>query len=715
MIDYHVSDGVCVLRLNAPPLNAIDLAMLEALREAIARAGGGADVRGIVITGDAEHFSAGADVGLFRDIACQDDSIRISRRFQQAFQAVEDSPKPVVAAVAGNVIAGALEFAMACHFRVASRTARFSMQEINLAINPGAGGTQRLPRLVGPGKALKMLLTAETIGADEALRLGLVDAVCKGDRLVETARELLASAPGPRKTSQRTDKLEDDAATQAAFEEAEKLAAGMRPEIIAPRKIIDAVRAGLEESVEAGLAREQTGFAECMDTPPAQNKIYLFFATRQTSKLPELARDAKKGTGPICRNGPKGASHKLDLSPFSPLPVARAAVIGMGSMGSGIVQALIGARVPVVARDEDDAALAKGTGRIRKSIEKRVAQGRLSRDRAEETLGLVSTTTGWDEIADADLVIEAVFEDVDVKRAVLGQIERVCRPDVVVATNTSTISLDLLAEPMARPERLVGMHFFNPAQRMPLVEVIRREGTLPEVVATAVGLAKRLRKTPVVVRNREGFLVNRVFLPYTKEAFWLLEEGADAEAIDRAMVEFGFPMGPLTLIDMAGLDILVATDRVLSRVFAWHGPLSQIALRLVDAGHLGQKRGSGVYKYEPGDYTPHHSPSAQTIVAEVRAARGRSPRQVPPREITERLVLRMVAEAFRVMEEGVARRESDLDVAMTLGTGFPDFRGGVIRHAHDLGLDRVVDRLDALADACGERFAPCRLLRERGE
>jgi len=714
MIDYHVSDGVCVLRLDSLPLNAIDLAMLEALRDSIARANGEAGVRGIVITGDAEHFSAGADVGLFRQIACADDAVRISRAFQEAFQAVEDSPKPVVAAVAGKVIAGALEFAMACHFRVASRRARFSMQEINLAINPGAGGTQRLPRLVGPRKALQMLLTAETINAREAFELGLVDAVCEGDQLVEAARELFRSAPVPRKTSQRTDKLRDHAATRAAFEEAEKLASGMRPEIIAPRKIIDAVRAGLEESVESGLAREQTGFAECMGTPAAQNKIYLFFATRQTSKLPELAQDAKKGTGPICAKHPSGRSGKLDLSPFSPLPVARAAVIGMGSMGSGIVQALIGAGVPVVARDEDEAALAKGTERIKRSIQKRVSQGRLSADRAEEMLGLVSTTTGWDEMADADLVIEAVFEDVDVKRAVLGEIERVCRPEVVVASNTSTISLDLLADAMARPERLVGMHFFNPAQRMPLVEVIRRDETRPDVVATAVGLAKRLRKTPVVVRNREGFLVNRVFLPYTKEAFWLLEEGADAEAIDRAMVDFGFPMGPLTLIDMAGLDILVATDRVLLRAFPQHGPLSQIAIRLVDGGHLGQKRGSGVYKYEQGDYTPHHSPSAQGIVAEVRAAQGRSPREVPPREITERLVLRMVAEAFRVMEEGVAGRESDLDVAMTLGTGFPDFRGGVIRHAHDLGLDRVVDQLDALADQCGERFSPCRLLRERG-
>ncbi|HUT89178.1 MAG TPA: 3-hydroxyacyl-CoA dehydrogenase NAD-binding domain-containing protein [Thermoguttaceae bacterium] len=688
MIDYHVSDGVCLLRLNSPPLNAIDLAMLEALRKAIARASGESEVRGIVITGDAEHFSAGADVGLFRQIASADDAVHISRAFQEAFAAVEDSSKPVVAAVAGKVIAGALEFAMACHFRVAGRRARFSMQEINLAINPGAGGTQRLPRLVGPGKALKMLLTAETIGAGEALELGLVDAVCEGDQLIERARELLRSAPVPQKTSRRTDKLGDHAATRAAFDEAEKLAAGMRPEIIAPRKIIDAVKAGLEESADAGLVREQTGFAECMATPAAQNKIYLFFAIRQTSKVPDLAE-------------------------ARPLRVARAAVIGMGTMGSGIVQALIGAGVPVVARDEDEAALAKGTERIQRSIQKRVSQGRLSGDRAEEMLGLVSTTTRWDEIADADLAIEAVFEDVDVKRAVLREIERACRPEVVVASNTSTISLDVLADAMDRPERLVGMHFFNPAQRMPLVEVIRRAETRSDVVATAVGLAKRLRKTPVVVRNREGFLVNRVFLPYVKEAFWLLEEGADAEAIDRAMVDFGFPMGPLTLMDMAGLDILVATDRVLCLAFAWHGPLSQIAIRLVDDGHLGQKRGSGVYKYEKGDYTPHHSPSAQGIVAEVRAGQGRSPREVPPREITERLVLRMVSEAFRVMEEGVAGRESDLDVAMTLGTGFPDFRGGVLRYAHDLGLDRVVGRLDALADKCGERFSPCRLLRER--
>jgi 3-hydroxyacyl-CoA dehydrogenase len=698
MIDYHVSGGLALARLNAPPLNTIDFALLESLRAAIARANAEPGVQGIVILGDSEHFSAGADLGWFREIACAEDAVRVSRVFQEAFQAVEDSPKPVVAAVAGNVIAGALELAMACHFRVAANQARFSMKEITLGINPGAGGTQRLPRLVGLGKALRMLLTAETVRAPEALELGLVDAVGEGDRLVETARDLLRSPSNvghvcnvpstPRKTSRRDEKLKDAAANRAAFDEAERLAAGMRPEIIAPRRIIEAVRAGVEESVEAGFVREQAGFAECMGSPAAQNKIYLFFATRATSKLPELADVA-------------------------PVHVSRAAVVGMGTMGTGIAQALITAGVTVAAFDQDESALARGASRVRDSVQKRVAQGRLSTERAAETLALLSTTARWEDMAGAELVIEAVFENVDAKRAVLRRIERACGPEGIIATNTSTISLDVLAASLELPERLVGMHFFNPAHRMPLVEIVRRSGTSPAAIATAIDVTKRLGKTPVVVNNREGFLVTRLFVPYLKEAFWLLEEGVDPAAIDGAMVEFGMPMGPLALIDMAGLDILALTDQVLRRAFPWHGPLPAIAARLVERGQLGQKSGSGVYKYEKGDYTPRRSPSAEAIIAEVRKDRGGPRGHMPAHEIAGRLVLRMVGEAFYVMEEGVAGRESDLDVALVLGTGFPDFRGGVLKYAHDLGLDQVVVQLDALAKNCGERFSPCSSLREK--
>ena len=683
MIEYENSDGICVLRLNAPPVNTITLALLEELTAAIARANADAAASGIVITGARAHFSAGADVNLFKRIASADEAIEISRVFQDAFGVLEDSAKPVAAAVAGRMMGSAVELALACHFRVCAHGTKFSMPEVNLGINPGAGGTQRLPRLIGPEAAMKMLLTGRAIDAAEARRLGLVDAVCDGEQLVDEAAGLVRTADSHVKTSCRTDKIGDD----AALEPARKLVAAGRDELIAPAVILNAVETGLTESVQAGLRAEQRGFADCMATPATRNKIYLFFAVRETAKVPQLA-DAK------------------------PAAISTAAVVGMGSMGTGIAHALIIAGVPVTVLEADESALQRGVGRIRRSVEKRVSQGKLSPERAEGMLSLVATTTRWADLADADLIIEAVFEDADAKRAVIGQIEQACREDAVIATNTSTISLDVLSESMVHPDRLIGMHFFNPAHRMPLVEIVRSSATAPGAIATGMKFAKNIRKTPVLVRNREGFVVNRIFIPYLKEAFGLLADGASGEAIDAAMVDFGFAMGPLTLIDMAGLDILVHTDAVMARAFPRHAELSAIATQLVDRGQTGQKAGGGVYRYDKGDYTPHHSETAEAIVAEVRRAESIEPRDVDADEITRRLVLRMVCEAFHVLEEGIAQRESDVDAAMVLGTGFPSFRGGPLRYAHDVGLDNVLADLDKLASTFGERFSPCRLLRE---
>jgi 3-hydroxyacyl-CoA dehydrogenase len=681
MIESRISDGVCTLRLNAPPVNAIDLPLLDALREAVGEASAREDVRGIVLMGDARHFSAGADVGLFRDVRTPEEAVRLSRLFQEAFQAVEDSTKPVVAAVAGRVMGSALELAMACHGRVATRTTRFSMPEVRLGINPGAGGTQRLPRLIGVRPALEMLLAGSSIDAERALALGLVDAVCDGDELEDAARALPAARPLPRRTSALTDKVSDAADNVAAFEEAERRLAKSRPEIIGPRVILEAVQAGLGQSVEAGLAREQTGFAECMQTRATQNRIHLFFATREAGKMP--AGDA------------------------APAAVERAAVIGMGSMGTGIAQAFAMSGIPVAVRDAHPAAVERGLGRIRESLKKRHAQGKLDADRCRSILAHVTVAKGWNDVAGADLVIEAVVEDPAVKRAVLGEVEAAVRPGALVASNTSTLSLDDLAEGMRRPERLVGLHFFNPAHRMPLVEVVRRESTPDAVVATALTVGKRLGKTAVLVRNREGFLVNRLFIPYLKEAFEVVADGADPSAVDAAMVGFGLPMGPLALIDMAGLDILADTSRVLTRAFPRHGPLSPVAVRLVERGHLGQKTGAGVYRYEPGDRTPHPSEETARIVAEVQEETGRPPRRIGTEKIVQRLVLVMVSEAACVLAEGIARCAADLDVATVLGMGFPDWRGGVVTYARDLGLDRVRADLEALTAEHGERFAPC--------
>ncbi|MCC6355003.1 MAG: enoyl-CoA hydratase/isomerase family protein [Verrucomicrobiae bacterium] len=681
MIACEISDGVAVLRMDAPPLNTLSLELLDALRGAVRRANDDAAVSAIVVTGRPDHFSAGADVGLFERIGGEADAVRISRVFQEAFGEIEASGKPVVAAVGGRMMGGALELAMACHARVCADDSRFSMPEVNLGFNPGAGGTQRLPRLIGPGPALKMLVAGEAIDAAEALRLGLVDGIAPADSLVERACALARGAGEPARTGCRADKVSDPAANAGAFAWAEEYLGGVRPELVAPREIAGAVRAGIERGFEAGLEGEQGAFARCMATRATRNKIYLFFATRQTAKIPELS----------------GVKHGK---------IKRAAVVGAGSMGTGIAHALIMGGVPVSVIDENEGAVATAIGRITKSVEERVAKGKMAPGRAKGMLELIRAAEGWGALADADIVIEAVFEDVSAKRGVFARLEEVCREDAILATNTSTISLDALVQGMRRPERLVGMHFFNPAQRMPLVEVIRRSGTAPEAIAATIALARGIRKTPVLCDNREGFIVNRLFIPYLKEAFYLLEDGAEPEAIDAAMVDFGFPMGPLTLIDMAGIDILVATDRVMRQVFPRHGDLSAIATRLVEGGHFGQKAGAGVYKYEKGAYTPRSNEDTRRLVAEVRSGLNRMPRKVENDEIRERLVLRMVAEASYVLGEGVARGESDLDVATVLGIGFPDFRGGVMRHARDLGLDAVRRRLADLAARFGERFQP---------
>ncbi len=686
MIEYSKSEGVCILHLDDPPLNAIGFELLEELGAAIGRANADEDIYGIIVTGSDEHFSAGADVNLFEAVSSAEEAIRMSQIFQDALDSVENSQKPSVAAVAGKVMGCALELAMACDFRVCTAGTKFSNPEVTLGINPGAGGTQRLPRLIGIDAALKMLLTAQPVNANDALELGLVDSVCRNSQLIETARELLQLRECPVGASQRTGKVSDARINDKAFEQAQKLIQKSRPEIIATKKIIEAVQVGLAESYQAGLRREQEAFAECMDTLATRNKIYLFFAGRKTGKVPELQA-------------------------VTPAKIATAAVVGTGSMGAGIAQALAAAGLAVIVTDADEKAIGKALRRIRKSVERRVERGKMPRRRADEMIERISVAESWQDFAPADIVIEAVFEETAVKRSVLSQIEAVCRSNAIIASNTSTINLDELAKKLAHPQRLIGLHFFNPAHSMPLVEVIRRNGTDPGVIATAMKFVKDIRKTPVLVNNREGFVVNRLFIPYLKEAFGLLEDGAEARMIDAAMVEFGFAMGPLTLIDMAGIDILALTDRQMCKAFPHHVPLSRIATSLVEQGCLGQKTGRGVYKYRQGDYTPGDSRLAGDIIANVQRELGKTPREVGAGEITERLVMRMISEAFRVVEEKIAQRQSDIDVAVVLGAGFPDFRGGVLKYAYDLGIDKVVSRLESLVEDFGERFRPCEFLR----
>ncbi len=685
MIEQELAGKLCLLRLHRPPLNTIDYALLDALCQAVSQAEHDPAVEAIVVTGSADHFSAGADIHLFERLASADDARALSERFQQSYQTIEDCSKPVICALAGNVMGGALELAMACHRRIATPEARFSLPEIRLAILPGAGGTQRLPRLVGPQKALEMMLTGSAISASEALAAGLVDAVCPAGDILARAGNLSHPGSPPRRT-RLLDPPADKPPLRDAMESIAPLLKRHPAEVLAPRRIMDCVAAGLQESYVAGILAERTAFAECIETRAARNRIYAFFAARQTAKLPELENSATRS-------------------------VDRAAVVGMGSMGTGIAQTLASAGVPVTVFDQARESVKRAIDRIAQSLQRHVAGGKLAEDKAKAILGRITIADDLGAIGQADLVIESVFELLDVKQEVLRQIESVCRDDAVVATNTSTLSLDSLAAAMRVPDRLVGMHFFNPAHSMPLVEIIRRQTTPDPVVATAVQFAKRLRKTPILVNNREGFLVNRVFVPYLVEAFALLEEGATPRQIDAAMVDFGFPMGPLTLSDMTGIDIVVHAHRELHRAFPYHGPLSGVAHRLVTLGRTGQKGGAGVYRYEPGEKTALDDPRLEEVLAEVRPA-GAKPQPPAVDQITRRLVDRMIAEAFRVLEENVARSEADLDAAMVLGTGLPDHRGGIVRYARDRGLDTILAELENLSKTCSERYAPSSYLRE---
>ena len=760
MIHQTQLRGAAILEFRSPPVNAITFATLEELLDALRRASSQPDVRGMVIMGGTERFSAGADLSIFQGIRSDADAVHVSRVFQEAFQAIEDFPKPVVAAVAGQVLGGALELAMACHFRLAAEGSRFAMPEVSLGINPGAGGTQRLPRLIGLEAALGMLLGGRPIDAQQALEWGLIDAIWPAEKLAETAATFLEADHPLRKTTARGEKLADPAANQAALARAENQIAAGRLELIAPREILAAVRAGVDDAfvspggptgsfvspgrptgsfvspgrptgsfvspgrptgsfvspgrhagpagvpagpfipawppgltagdvakpgLIAGFLAEQEAFRRCMATRATQNKIYVFCASRQTAKIPEIQSVAAAR-------------------------ITQAGVLGMGTMGAGIAQALLVAGLRVTACDQSPSALEAGAARIGDSLGRRVAQGKLAAEKADAALARLATSLDGQSLAGAEVVVEAVFEEVAVKRAAIARLEAICLAGTIIASNTSTINLDVLAEGMRHPERLVGLHFFHPAQQMPLVEVVRRRTTPDNVVATVLGLSKAIGKTPVLVENREGFVVNRLFIPYLVEAFWLLEEGVGPAAVDRAMVDFGFAMGPFQLIDMSGLDILEKTHAIMQRTFPHFGDLPPTARRLVEGGHLGQKTGAGVYRYEPGDRTPHPHDLTEQAVEVGRASAGQG--EIGCEQVVSRLMLRMVSEAYRLLEERIVRRAADIDVAMVLGIGLADFRGGVLRYAGDLGLDRVLGELRRLTGQCGPRYSPCRLLEE---
>jgi 3-hydroxyacyl-CoA dehydrogenase len=685
-VGVEVRDGIAVVRIDNPPVNALDAQVRGELATALERLATEEDVQGVVVTGAGRTFVAGADIKEL-EAAVRDPSVN-PPDFHDLLRLVEDHPRPIVMAVNGPALGGGLELAMAGHYRVASGAARLGLPEVNLGIIPGAEGTQRLPRLVGVAKALDMCVSGRPIDAEAARRAGLVDAVIEGDCVegaVAFARDRVRGGPPHARTREREDRL--GPATDAArlVEEGRERARVSRPRQTAPLAVVDAIEAAATLPFEEGSRRERALSLACVRSEQARAMVHAFLAERAAARGPGLSR-----TAPLAE-------------------IASVAVVGAGTMGATIAMAFANAGLTVSLGDVSPKALERALGTIRGSYQRSRDRGRLAAAAVEERLARIRPGIGYDGCSSADLVIEAVFEDLALKKEVFGEIDRGAPPDCVLATNTSTLDVDALAAATSRPASVLGLHFFSPAHVMRLVEIVRGGATADETLAAGLSVAKRLGKVGVVVGNAPGFVGNRIMFGYMYEAQFLVEEGATPEQVDRVLTDWGMAMGIFAVDDLGGLDVAWRIRRELRQ---FDGPGARrplVADRLVEMGRLGQKTGRGWHRYD-GDRKPVPDPEVVALIEEVAGAAGISRRTVPDEEILERTIYALVNEGARALEEGVARSAADIDVVYLTGYGFPSFRGGPMFHADAVGLPRIHDRVAAFHRELGPRWEPAPLL-----
>lgn len=684
-IEYTQRGSCAVLEFSSPPVNALGRALAEELAQAIATAAARPGTKAIVLIGKGRCFCAGADIGELGNEPGQADAIRA------LLQALDAAPIPVVAAIHGPAFGGGLELALACHARVATADAKFAFPEINLGLLPGAGGTQRAPRLIGAEAALALMTGGKPIAADRALALGLVDALADGDLPDAAVRHAATLEGAPRRTRDRgVPESGARAAIQAARAAAQaRRDAGAR----AAGHIVDCVQAALELEFDDGLALEQSLFGELLASPESRGLRHVFLGERKAARLPSQWSNA------------------------APLPVARAAVIGAGTMGSGISAALLASGLPVALVDPDQAALDRAHRQIEGIFHRNVDKGRMTRDAADARMAALATATdAASAIADVDLVIEAVFEDLALKRKVFAGLDAATRPDAILASNTSTLDVDVIADAVRDPGRVLGLHFFSPAHVMRLVEIVRGGRTRPEVLATAMAFARRIGKVGVVAGVCDGFIGNRMFEELLRQAYFLLEEGALPQQVDRAMEAFGFAMGPFRVMDLAGQDIgwSIRKRRAVEQP---DRPYSRIPDKVCELGRFGQKTGAGFYRYPDGRQAVV-DPEIDALVEAHSAEIGLQRRTIDDEEIVARCLYALANEGARILEEGIAWRPVDIDVVWTAGYGFPASRGGPMFHADQAGLDSLlasVERFAAGHQGWAWRPAPLleRLVREQ--
>lgn len=689
LVQLTKQGNVAVITINNPPVNAISLGVPEGIAAALKEAEADDRVEAIVLMGGGRTFVAGADIKEFEKITSGQKPR--GEGLNPLLRRIEDCRKPVVMAIHGNALGGGLELAMAGHYRVAAPDAQMGQPEVKLGIIPGAGGTQRLPRLAGVAQALKMCAEGSSVSAAEALQHGMVDRLIEGDLLAGAllfARELAGRSP--RRTRERDEKLgtaEANAPILAAAREAvNKKQRGMK----APLAAIEAVAAATRLPFDEGCELEQKLFLECLFSEQSKALIHVFFSEREVAKIPDVPKDTPT------------------------VPVRLAGIVGAGTMGGGIAMVFANAGIPVLLKEADQPALDRGLDNIRKNYANSVKRGRLSQQFVEERLGLIKPTLSYGEFENADLVVEAVFEGMAVKKEVFAQLHRAAKAGAILASNTSTLSIDELASATSRPEAVIGTHFFSPANVMRLLEVVRGKATSRTTIATCMQLAKKLGKIAVLVGNCRGFVGNRMFHPYRREGQFLVEEGATVEAVDQALRDFGMAMGPLATGDLAGLDVGWRIRKEYRHLNP-PGVRQPIAEdRLCEMGRYGQKTGAGWYRYDE-QRRPLPDPEVNELVHSWAAEAGIRQRAIVPAEILERCLYALVNEGARILEEGIALRPGDIDIIYLNGYGFPAYRGGPMWHADTVGLTKVYDRVHEFHERHGEQWRPAPLLKELAE
>jgi len=679
-VNYELRGDIAVLEVDNPPVNPLSSGVRVGLCDQFDKANSDENVRGIVLKGAGNAFIAGADISEFGQKMEGPD-------LHTALKNIEYSEKPVVAAINGPALGGGLETALCCNYRIATEKSIVGLPEVNLGLLPGAGGTQRLPRIVGPSQALKIMLSGVPVPAKKALNQGILDEISKGD-LVEDAisflhKKLDETTEHP-KVRDLNEKLVEARGNENVMAEAKALASKSRKGQFAPGQIIKCVEAAIEEDdFDAGMKKESDLFLECLLHPQREAMIHIFFGERTAGKILDVPKDTETQK------------------------IGSAGVVGSGTMGGGIAMNFANAGIPVIVLDQDEKNLERGIGVIEKNYQMMVDRGKLSQEMKDGVMSLITPSLNYEDLGDCDIVVEAVYENLELKQEIFKKLDDVVKGDAILASNTSGLDIDAISSVTERPEKVVGTHFFSPANIMRLLEIVRGEKTSKETLATIMKLGKIIKKAAVMSLNAPGFIGNRMLFGYTQQANMLLLEGALPNQVDTALESFGMNMGPFRMMDLVGLD-LGWRARKLAKL---ETPLTnKIADALCEQERFGQKNGKGFYNYSDGSRAPNPAPENEEIYIKVAEENGFTRRDISDEEIVDRCILGLVNEGAKILEEGVAQRSSDMDIVYINGYGFPIWRGGPMFYANSIGLDKVLEKINKFAEKDQDFWKPADLL-----